>query len=282
MPMNENDNSFYPTTRQAINLALIFLMYSVLTSIPAAIVKSEKVLGKETESILTWVGYVAAVLLTIYTGINRMRRNDSQPFQWNFNKFPVVPMLISIAMVLTIGFFTDPFGVLLPMPDFVKKMFADTMQHDILSILIVVLVGPLLEEILFRGIILQGLLKNYPPQNAIIISGLIFACIHLNPWQAIPVFFGGYLMGWMYYKTKSIIPGMILHITNNLFAVLADFKYHNIDNLKDLFSTKMYIVIVLLAAFIYIAGYTLLARFFEDEDLEEYDEEVIEDTYSKK
>ena len=58
------------------------------------------------------------------------------------------------------------------------------------------------------------------PVLAIIISALFFAVIHLNPWQAIPAFIIGCLLGYVYYKTGSLKLTMLMHCVNNTFAVI--------------------------------------------------------------
>ena len=70
--------------------------------------------------------------------------------------------------------FGDPLSVLIPMPDLVKKMFDDLFDPNVATFFSVIIAAPILEEAIFRGIILNGLLKNYPPQTAIIASAAIF------------------------------------------------------------------------------------------------------------
>ena len=58
------------------------------------------------------------------------------------------------------------------------------------------------------------------PVWAIVISALFFAFIHLNPWQAVPAFLLGCLFGYVYYKTGSLKLTMLMHFTNNTFALV--------------------------------------------------------------
>ena len=83
--------------------------------------------------------------------------------------------------------------------------------------------------------VLRGLLANkMKPVWAIVISALFFAFIHLNPWQALPAFTIGCLMGYVYYKTGSLKLTMLLHFTNNTFALVLS----NVDALKDMESWR--------------------------------------------
>ena len=88
------------------------------------------------------------------------------------------------------------------------------------TIIAAVIVAPIGEEIIYRGMITKLLLEEYRPTKAILISALIFGVIHLNPAQIPGAFLLGLLFGWLYYKTRSVIPGIILHFINNAASVV--------------------------------------------------------------
>ena len=97
------------------------------------------------------------------------------------------------------------------------------------SFLVVAIFAPIFEEWLCRGMVLRGLLTKMKPVWAIVISALFFAVIHANPWQALNAFLIGLLMGYVYYKTGSLILTMIIHFVNNGTAVILS----NVESLKD-------------------------------------------------
>ena len=97
------------------------------------------------------------------------------------------------------------------------------------SFLTVAIFAPIFEEWLCRGMVLRGLLTKMKPVWAIVISALFFAVIHGNPWQALNAFLIGLVMGYVYYKTGSLILTMIIHFVNNGTAVILS----NIESLKD-------------------------------------------------
>ena len=88
------------------------------------------------------------------------------------------------------------------------------------SFLLTAIFAPIFEEWLCRGMILRGLLTKMKPVWAIVISALFFAVIHMNPWQALNAFIIGVIMGYVYYKTGSLILTMIVHFVNNGTAVV--------------------------------------------------------------
>ena len=112
------------------------------------------------------------------------------------------------------------------------------------------LMAPLAEELVFRGAILRALLKwNKNHWIGIAISAVLFALIHMNPAQMPHAFLIGLLLGWMYYRTGSIIPGMVYHWVNNsvAFAVghILGGVYTNVEDitLKDLFGANVWLAV---------------------------------------
>jgi len=81
--------------------------------------------------------------------------------------------------------------------------------------------APVGEEICFRGIILGGLLKTRcRPWLAILISALLFALLHGLGANFVTALLFGILVGWLYWRTGSIIPGIIIHISNNSLTAI--------------------------------------------------------------
>ncbi len=116
------------------------------------------------------------------------------------------------------------------LPNIVEEQMTAIIK-DRWGYLVIGILAPLSEEFVFRGAILRTLLgwdrKPYEapspswwsrPWTAIIISAFLFALIHMNPAQLPHAFIIGILLGWMYWRTGSIIPGMVYHWVNNSVA----------------------------------------------------------------
>lgn len=84
--------------------------------------------------------------------------------------------------------------------------------------LLAVLAAPLLEEYLFRGMILRGLLTHYRPLVAIVSASLAFGIVHGNIRQFILAVVIGAAFGWWFTRTRSVGPGMIGHALFNAVA----------------------------------------------------------------
>ncbi len=102
------------------------------------------------------------------------------------------------------------------------------MSRNPFGVLSIALLAPILEELLFRGTI-QSMLFNVlkKPWEAIIISSLIFGVVHMNPAQIPFAFLLGMMFGWLYYRTRSLLPGIIGHVLNNSIAAVNMILYGN-------------------------------------------------------
>lgn len=108
---------------------------------------------------------------------------------------------------------------------------------------------PIVEEMLFRGIILKGLLKAYRPWLAILISALIFSFAHVNPNQFLPTAIYGVVLGWIAYWLNSILPTIVMHMTINAFASLIGLTglpaWFNLENSQ--MSGRMFVILTALS-----------------------------------
>ena len=125
------------------------------------------------------------------------------------------------------------------LPNIAEDTF-DMILRDRWGYLAVGLLAPFGEELVFRGAILRSLLQwCSKPWTAIAISALLFAAAHMNPAQLPHAFLIGLLLGWLYYRTDSIIPGIVYHWINNTVAYVMYNLYPNSDlTLIDLFGSE--------------------------------------------
>lgn len=125
------------------------------------------------------------------------------------------------------------------MPADMKKVLETVMSHPAGYIVLGILV-PVAEEMVFRGAILRSLLNTFDRQwhwLPIILSALVFGVAHGNSAQFIHATLMGLLIGWMYYRTNSIVPGIVFHWVNNTVAYVAFHLFPQTadGNLIDLF-----------------------------------------------
>jgi uncharacterized protein len=111
---------------------------------------------------------------------------------------------------------------ILPPPRFfielMKQMFFS--PNVVSRVWLLVIIAPITEELLFRGIMLRGLLSRYRPINAVIITALLFALVHLNPWQFFSALFLGLVLGWFYVRSGSVTICIVGHAVYNSMSVI--------------------------------------------------------------
>ena len=104
--------------------------------------------------------------------------------------------------------------------------------------LVVCILAPLAEEVIFRGAVLRTMLEHWEGNKrwtAITISALLFALAHMNPAQMPHAFLLGLLIGWLYERSRSLIPCVVLHCANNTIAYLMTAAYPAPDiTLRDI------------------------------------------------
>ena len=129
------------------------------------------------------------------------------------------------------------------LPNLVEEEF-DMILRDRYGYFVVGLLVPLAEELVFRGAILRSLLKwNSRPWVAILISAVLFSAAHMNPAQIPHTLLIGLLLGWLYYRTDSIVPGVVFHWVNNTVAYVLYNFYPNPDlKLVDLFGSQQHVL----------------------------------------
>lgn len=89
------------------------------------------------------------------------------------------------------------------------------------TFVLLALVAPLTEELVFRGIILRGLAARYPERKALALAAGLFALMHIYPVKFPGTFAMGLCLGWLLLRLGSIWPGVMAHSFNNCFAFVS-------------------------------------------------------------
>lgn len=134
------------------------------------------------------------------------------------------------------------------LPNLVEQEF-DMVLRNRWGYLTIGLLAPLSEELVLRGAVLRSLLRSsrLSPWGAIAISAALFALVHFNPAQMPHAFLIGLLLGWMYYRTDSILPGVAFHWVNNSIAYVLYNLYPNPQmKLIDFFGSQRTVAAALL------------------------------------
>ena len=249
--MRQNSTELSANRSISIGQAMAILGVILALTIPASLVTAALlIVAPAYKSWITMIGYIlqfAGGLAIIY-------------FVWNlkvinFNKVKLILFPIALMMTFALSIISESICSLIPMPDFVARIFSEAISLDLAGYLTVGIVAPFFEEMLFRGIILAALLRRYEPRKAIIWSAVIFGIAHLNPWQFVAAFIVGCAIGWLFWRTRSIWIGIFMHWANNTAGFMLGYLSGDMNaSVTDYFGGPANHIIVLIICAIVTFG----------------------------
>lgn len=166
------------------------------------------------------VSFILAVVLLL-----RRRKLHPRALKWHSSHF--VLLLLGLVMLAGFDYLVGELMTFLPNYESMLEDYKSMFEGIDMKYLLIggVFIGPICEEIIFRGIIEEGFIETYGGPTAVLYSAIIFGVIHLLPLQVVNAFLAGILLGWIYWKTRSLWIVMILHILNNYLA----FRFSDFD-----------------------------------------------------
>ncbi len=91
----------------------------------------------------------------------------------------------------------------------------------VLLLILVAVIAPIAEELLFRGMLYPVLRRSGGVTLAIILSALLFGLAHVVPVLIPGLFFVGLILAWVRERSGSVIPGMLIHALQNGIIIIA-------------------------------------------------------------
>ena len=214
-------------------LFVILLVSVVISTIPAAVAWPESLeseglpIPDAISSLLTYI----VICFLLYLSTLSARQEDrfsvgnSPPF-----KDVVAFMLLAVPLIgiACLGLIVLYLPLSYSSPDFVKwvldmpptiwwKPDAEAVFASILNALVIVILAPIVEEIMFRGFLLNRWQRKYGAITSVVLSSMIFALFHV---EIIGGFVFGVVLSLIYMRTHSLFGPIIVHISNNLIVVL--------------------------------------------------------------
>lgn len=126
----------------------------------------------------------------------------------------------AVLFIVGMGCWTNYLSEILQLPNNSEQLF-EAMMRDPIGIISIVILAPVVEELLFRGGIQGHLTRTWKnPAWGIGFASLVFGVIHGNPVQIPFAFLTGLALGWVYYRTGSLTPCILMHFVNNASSVL--------------------------------------------------------------
>lgn len=154
----------------------------------------------------------------------------------------------SLASIATSSFslLLENIGLTLTTPDF---SYSSNIFYNLILLLTTIIIAPIFEEFMLRGVALK-VFSRYGSRFAILSTALLFALIHGNLLQGIPMFFFGSLLAIITLKSQSLYPAIFIHFVNNALAMVM-----SVDN-----SFLQFIFVILAIVLIGSAVYLFLKK----------------------
>lgn len=158
-------------------------------------------------------------------------------------------LLLVPALVLNITMIVNIVARAYPLSPRERELFDLMGGADFATILVSCAIAPVVEEMLFRGVILRGFLQRYGRAPAIWGTAVLFGAAHLNLYQFVAALLMGAVCGWLYERSRSLVPCIALHAGYNSALELLS-NVASDDNSSQLtLSAGTWLVSVLLAGF---------------------------------
>ena len=234
--MKSNTYKYYPTFWQATNLIVVYIFIQTLIDFPLAIYDYNHGTDWLYQPWIKVPVFVGSTFLILYLGYHFSGLTFKDVFSFTSFNILLIP-----AMVIAFGgleYFLNEINIrfekILPPPAWFMELFSRLFDSDLGvwgGILRIVIIAPIVEELIFRGVIMSGFSRIYHPVFAIFFSALLFALFHLNPWQFPAAFALGLILGWIRIRTGSVLACMAGHAIHNGLVFLSVTFYLQ---LKDL------------------------------------------------
>ena len=171
--------------------------------------------GNEVTSILAPALLVSDLLVIILLIAIKYCR-----FKELFKTVPANVFLFSIVFAICGMYTVDMLSSGVEIPNMLEEQFKE-MSKTLSGFLAICIVGPIMEEIMMRRVILKEMQRATKSMWwGIIISSALFAIVHINPVQVVFAMPAGIILGWLYCKTGSLLVPICVHILNNSAAFI--------------------------------------------------------------
>lgn len=147
-------------------------------------------------------------------------RGGTNMFRFSIRWYNASLVLLGLVLTVAAGVVMEP--VLKLFPERYFEALDTAVGRGGWAILMLVLLAPVFEETLFRGLVLEPARRKWGASAAVFISALLFGLVHypILP-QMVNAFVMGVMLGYIYVLSCSLMPVIIIHAANNALAFLS-------------------------------------------------------------
>lgn len=249
----------YPNGVDLLAIVGILLLSGVLASVVVALLTK---FAPWDSNLIMLIGYVIQMGMAIaFVAVQQHVRHAASSLWRSKGRRVSAPLILwGCVLIFVTGIVIEPLLDLFPSAylDFVNQSIGTGGW----SILMTVVLAPIMEETLFRGLIQGAITERDGATRGILLSALLFGVIHVIPQQVINAFLIGIILGYIYFRTRSLITVMLLHALNNGVAYLmleALGPERASMGLRDLLTNDTwYYIVYVLCALLMIVGIIMI------------------------
>ncbi len=179
--------------------------------------------------LIIW-GLVASALVQLALMWRYLRKDDraEQLGLTHFGRLSIAKtLMVAVAALVLASLFNFVYATYIisgmPMQDEIAKLLASiprTPLNIALGLFAIAIVAPLIEELLFRGLLQKSLMQHMPVWAAIALAAFVFSAVHMQLYAMPALMSLGAAFGYIYYKTGSLRMTIVLHMVNNTLALV--------------------------------------------------------------
>ena len=208
--------------------ALALLMGLVVQFVASLVMVAMGKISKSTDTIVNLIFMLAMQIAFFLTIFLYFKKTSIKP-TFALKKMPVKKCLLCVLIALvTLITFVLPAQWFSWGLEKIGYRFSDALTFStpvsiVLGALVTVIIAPVVEEIVFRGALLGSLVRKMGAKPAVLLCGLAFSLMHMNPEQTVYQFFLGCVCSYLVICSGNILPAIITHSFSNLLAFLTFF-----------------------------------------------------------
>lgn len=231
----------HPALFAFLSLIAIFILYQVGGGVIAFFLMEGSKVNRENVNLLrlfTMLGQIVLIFLPtlFFAQLLSTRHGDVFPVRapaWRESVAAVIGLLSLQRIFEVYIYFQDTIAI----PEFLRRLIdpirqmleemvkalvqSKTVPEFVFVVIVVAFVPSIVEEFLFRGLVQKSFDRAMSPLASALITGAIFGLFHLNPFEVVPLIGIGCFLGFLRYRSASIVLPVLMHFLNNLLAVTA-------------------------------------------------------------
>ena len=255
----------FPTWTDLFATVGVFVLSVLVGSLVAGVLMASKGVTTLTPDI-TFIFYLIQMMPTIaFVVWRRHRAGLDVGIHLGIGRIHFPMILWGVVVLLASGVVIEPLLELFPSAPY--EAVQQTIGLGGWAIMSTVVAAPILEEVLFRGVIFESCRERLGTGGAVLLSALLFGLIHGIPVQIVNAFVVGLILGYIYLRTRSLMSVIVLHAINNGLAYISMAFFDDGGNvtLGELISVRwLYWVVYGLSAAIFLFAMVRLWRQLRD------------------